>query len=90
MKKLYFTVLMLMTLTSAIAQINVHDTFANDLIIIGNISSGRALNLIGGSSSTKLAEHRLYCRIFRETTTYGILIPKIDLMMILNLLLAQV
>lgn len=65
------------TAVSVNAQIQVQETFTNDLIIIGNISSGAANNVlgaIGGNPSTKQAEHRLYCRIFKDKVTYGILV----------------
>ncbi len=74
MKKLCSTVLMLMVLSSAWAQIKVDQSFTNDLIIIGNLSAGRVLNLLGDDGSQRTSEHKLYCRIFHETTTYGILI----------------
>ncbi len=65
--------MMLVAMTSSWAQIKVAESFANDLIIIGNLSAGRVVNIFGDGSS-RLAEHKLYCRIFRDKTTYGILV----------------
>lgn len=78
MKKLFLLVTMVtLTICAVNAQIKVQQTFTNDLIIIGNISAGTANNVIGalsGKPSPHHAEHRLYCRIFHEKTTYGILV----------------
>ena len=64
---------------SANAQIKIEQTFTNDLIIIGNISSGKAANVItalggGPYANVRNPEHKLYCRIFKDKTTYGILV----------------
>lgn len=78
MKKLLFAVAMAaLPICAANAQIKVQQSFTNDLIIIGNISAGAANNVIGALSNTPsphYAEHKLYCRIYREKTTYGILV----------------
>lgn len=58
---------------TAKAQIKVQESFTNDLIIIGNISAGKFANVVG-DGTTRAAEHKLYCRIFHEKTTYGILV----------------
>lgn len=73
MKKIFVIILVILGLGNANAQIQVQESFTNDLIILGNISAGAALNIIGGSD-VKAAEHRLYCRIFGDKTTYGILV----------------
>jgi len=72
-KKLFTTAVMLVAMTSSWAQIKVEESFANNLIIIGNLSVGRVGNLLG-DGKTRLAEHKLYCRIFHDKTTYGILV----------------
>lgn len=61
---------------NAKAQIVIEETFDNDLIIIGNISSGAALNALGAmsGSTSNLEEHKLYCRFWKDKVTYGILI----------------
>lgn len=61
---------------NAKAQIVIEETFDNDLIIIGNISSGAALNALGAmsGSTSNLEEHKLYCRLWKDKVTYGILI----------------
>ena len=58
------------------AQIQIQDEYANDLIIIGNVSIGGGANAFGAMSGdmTKVAEHKLYCRMFGDKTTYGILV----------------
>lgn len=63
---------MLTTFTNASAQIKVQQSFTNDLIIIGNLSGGKVVNVIGNGQA--VAEHKLYCRILHENITYGILI----------------
>lgn len=81
MKKaiLLLTVMIIASLSiTANAQIKVQKTFTNDLIIIGNITGGSAVNIIGAiggnPNHTHAAEHRLYCRIFDGKTTFGILV----------------
>lgn len=81
MKKGLFLILFtFVTIIASNAQIKIEKTFTNDLIIIGNISSGKALNVMGAMGSNgytqpaHLAEHKLYCRIYGEKTTYGILV----------------
>ena len=56
------------------AQIKVEKSFNNELIIIGNLSAGRAVNVMGSTSYGPVAEHKLYCRLFNDKVTYGILI----------------
>ena len=73
MKKLLFIVVMTFMCSLTYAQIKVQNSFANDLIIIGNLSMGKAINVIGGTN-TRAAEHKLYCRIFKDKVTYGILV----------------
>lgn len=74
MKKLLLLVAMAtMSVYAANAQIKVQQTFTNALIIIGNISEGKFVNMLG-DTGTRVAEHKLYCRIFKEKTTYGILV----------------
>lgn len=58
---------------SAQAQIIVEESFDNDLILIGNLSANEVLNALG-STTTKLPEHKLYCRIWQDKVTYGILV----------------
>lgn len=78
MKKLLLMIGMLaLSITSSYAQIKVKKTFDNNLIIIGNITGGSAANILGalnGQPTKRVAEHRLYCRILGEKTTYGILV----------------
>lgn len=72
--KFFFTVLLALFVQNAYSQIKLEESFDNELIVIGNISSGAALNALGGTATTQLPEHRLYCRIFKDKTTYGILV----------------
>lgn len=81
MKKLllaFSCISILLSCEKATAQIQIQETFNNDLIIIGNISSGAGWNaasaIAGGAPTTKLAEHKLYCRLFKDKVTYGILV----------------
>lgn len=62
------------------AQIKVNNVFANQLIIIGNISAGEAMNTVGmiSGSTIKNETHKLYCRILGDKTTYGILINTVN------------
>ncbi len=73
MKKILFLITFSIIAIVSNAQIKVEKKFTNDLIIIGNISSGGALNVMGATPS-RVAEHKLYCRIYGEKTTYGILV----------------
>ena len=73
MRKLFLLAFMAMSTFVANAQIKVQESFTNDLIIIGNISAGTVMNALG-DGSTHLAEHRVYCRIYKDKTTYGILV----------------
>ena len=76
-KLLLLAAIATMSVWSAHAQIQVEKTFTNDLIIIGNLSAGAAMNVIGAFGNKPvptMAEHKLYCRIFHEKTTYGILV----------------
>ena len=72
--KFLLTVLFAFFVHNAYSQIKFEESFDNDLIIIGNISSGAALNALGGTTTVQAPEHRLYCRIFKDKTTYGILV----------------
>lgn len=74
-KLLLFLFVFAMNFTAK-AQIVIEESFNNDLIIIGNISSGAALNALGAmsGSTSNLEEHKLYCRFFKDKVTYGILI----------------
>lgn len=77
LKPVLAVLLSLVALTTTKAQIEVMTSFDNDLIIIGNISSGEATNAIGaigGNYNNKVATHKLYCRILGDKTTYGILV----------------
>lgn len=74
MKKLLFIVVAAFAMANVNAQIKIQKAFTNDLIIIGNISSGAAMNVLAGKPGAKLAEHRLYCRLFNDKVTYGILV----------------
>lgn len=77
MKKFLFVFISLLTAVfTSNAQIKIEDTFANDLVIIGNISSGNTLNALAAANgqSSSSQEHKLYCRIFRDKVTYGILV----------------
>ena len=77
MKKILLCLIAVCTTASINAQIQIQKSFKNSLIIIGNISSGTTLNALSAFSSTpseRVAEHRLYCRIFDDKTTYGILV----------------
>lgn len=73
MKKLFLLVALATMAFTANAQIKIQQSFTNDLIIIGNISAGKFANVMG-DGTTHIAEHKLYCRIFHEKTTYGILV----------------
>ncbi len=76
MKKLLFVLFAFVLSFTAKAQIVIEETYNNDLIIIGNISSGAAMNVIGALSgaTAHLEEHKLYCRLWKDKITYGILI----------------
>ena len=78
MKKfLFLAAVAALSVCGANAQIKVEKTFTNDLIIIGNLSAGSAVNVmsaLNGTPTSRVAEHRLYCRIIGEKTTYGILV----------------
>lgn len=77
MKKIFFLIAAIFISIASQAQIQIDETFSNDLIIIGNISSGKATNLMGAMSNqpvARIAEHKLYCRVFKDKFTYGILI----------------
>lgn len=73
-----------MLATSALpAQIKLtkQQTFANELFSLGNISGGATLNTIGRVSSAigggfyqEGFEHKLYCRIYHDQLTIGILV----------------
>ena len=76
MKKSYyllFAIILTVLSNVSYAQIKVQEVFTNDLIIIGNLSMGKALNVMEDGRS-HAAEHKLYCRIFQDKTTYGILV----------------
>lgn len=77
-KVLLLVVLTFVTIIALNAQIQIEKSFANDLVIIGNISSGAAMNMIGSMNSKQynapIPEHKLYCRIFHDKVTYGILV----------------
>lgn len=72
MKKILLCTLTILICCTVNAQIKPQQTFKNDLTILGNISSGAALNILGDGPQG--AEHKLYRRIFKDKTTYGILI----------------
>ncbi len=77
MKKVLFSLLLIVGLsTVSFAQIQIEESYSNDLIIIGNISDGAAFTAISmfGSSPQHYAEHKVYCRIFKDKTTFGILV----------------
>lgn len=76
-KVLLLAVSLFVSIINSNAQIQIEESFTNDLVIIGNISSGAALNAMGsmsGKYSPPAAEHKLYCRIFKDKVTYGILV----------------
>lgn len=73
MRKLFLIVVMVLVGFGTKAQIQIEETYTNDLIIIGQVSAGAALNALS-SKGPAMAEHQLYCRVFKEQTTYGILI----------------
>ena len=74
MKTKFILLLMLLFSSSYVySQIKIDESFDNKLIIIGNISSGAAMNLLAYNGvGPALQEHRLYCRIFDDKVTYGI------------------
>lgn len=79
MKKVLFLILLtFIAIITSNAQITIQETFSNDLVIIGNISTGRAVNVMSAMGSKPntppAAEHKLYCRIFNDKVTYGILV----------------
>lgn len=81
MKKVFLLAISIIIGYVSNAQIVIEEVFQNDLVIIGNISSNAGINAVGsisgalsGSYYSKAPEHKLYCRIFKDKTTYGILI----------------
>ncbi len=56
------------------AQIQITDVFDNNLIIIGELSAGKALNALSSTTTNRLTEYSLYYRILGEEETIGILI----------------
>lgn len=64
-----FLVVTMFLAATASAQIQVTESFANELEILGNISSGSAMNALGG----EVPIHKLYKRTFKDRITYGIL-----------------
>ena len=78
MRKIFLlTAFMFGVVVSVNAQIKIEQTLTNDLIIIGNISGGSAMNIVNPiltGSTDRTAEHRLYCRVFKDKVIYGILV----------------
>lgn len=71
------------SVTSIRAQINLNSekAFANEIISLGNISEGAVVNAIGGGAGalsgryySRMSELKLYCRIFHEDLTLGLLV----------------
>lgn len=73
MKNILLCLMALCFVANASAQIEVQKSFKNSLIIIGNLSSGAVFNALSDQGK-RLAEHKLYCRVFKDKTTYGILV----------------
>ncbi len=75
MKRLIILVLIVLVLNPGYSQIRIQQSYTNELIVIGTISAGAmAMNVLAaGSNTEKLPNHSLYCRIFKDKTTYGIL-----------------
>ncbi|MBQ8423897.1 MAG: hypothetical protein IJY36_06530 [Coprobacter sp.] len=74
MKNLFILVLIVLVLNPGYSQIKIQESYTNELIVIGTISAGAmAMNVLAGSNTEKLPNHSLYCRIFKDKTTYGIL-----------------
>lgn len=66
---------------SSIAQIKMEQTFANEIMILGELSGGAALNVIGtvasamgGGYYSNTAEHKLFCRCYHDSLAVGILV----------------
>lgn len=76
MKRILLLTVLALSFVSVNAQIKLGQTFANDLIIIGNLSDGQVQNAILALNGYKpiIQEHKLYCRIFKDKVTYGILV----------------
>ncbi len=79
MKKLLTLVALILGTYAAFGQLKIENKFDNELIMIGNISGGAFLNATntitnGPGSAPRVAEHRVYCRIFDGKTTYGLLV----------------
>lgn len=74
MKKTFLLIVAIMFGHSLFGQIQMEQEFANDLIFIGNISAGAATNVLGALNGTPTdsPEAKLYCRIFKDTVSYGL------------------
>ncbi|HIV80661.1 MAG TPA: hypothetical protein IAB13_06860 [Candidatus Avanaerovorax faecigallinarum] len=66
---------------TSFAQINLEKTFANEIIVLGELSGGAALNAIGNVASamgggyySNTAEHKLFCRCYHDSLALGILV----------------
>lgn len=55
------------------AQIKVQESFTNDLINIGSIAAGGIINSVTNYGNS-IPNHRVYCRILKDKTTYGLLL----------------
>ena len=81
MKKLLVTMCTAIISVSSFAQINLEQTFANEIIVLGELSGGAALNVIGNVASamgggyySNTAEHKLFCRCYHDSLAVGILV----------------
>ena len=75
MKKILFLLVFVLSSHSiANAQIKIQESFTNDLIYIGGIEAGGIINSVTNKGYELLPAHKVYCRIFKDKTTYGLLL----------------
>ena len=81
MKKLLVIMCAAIGSVSSFAQIKMEQTFANEIIVLGELSGGAALNVIGNVASamgggyySNTAEHKLFCRCYHDSLAVGILV----------------
>lgn len=81
MKKFLLAVCMTIASVTSFAQINLDQTFANEIIVLGELSGNATLNVIGNVASamgggyySNAAEHKLFCRCYHDSLALGILV----------------
>ncbi|MDE6870563.1 MAG: hypothetical protein K2J62_00390 [Bacteroidales bacterium] len=79
MKKTLLFMCMMGLCVLSYAQIALEETFANEFIVLGELSGGKALNVIGYTASAMGgghyhagAEHKLFCRFYHDRLAFGI------------------